>query len=403
MSERERCLECLRPVAHCLCGSIKAIDHRTEVLILQHPRERSHPFNTARIAERCLQHARILVDRGGRLKTDPTLRAQLAGYGLLYPGPDARDLSTLTEAEMPRGLVVIDGTWHHARAMYRDIGALRDLPKFSLPEGGVSGFKIRRQPHEYCLSTLEAIHAALGYTEPDTPDLGDLLAPFEAMQEMQLTRHHAPSPRTRRRPRSERGPELPAAFREHYESLVVVYGELTPRTCEEMKQPLGDRPLLTLAAERPATGERMMAVLAHEHLSQGVWPFFRLDAEGAPSTSSQAEMVEAWRSFQRPGDVLATWNAGTAQQWKETFGGQARPLVLKSVYCNHRSSRGTLDAVVESEGLLAPSEREQNRTQRTRTEERLANAVAVAKLLHSLTQGEAAMGEWPSGPEAPGE
>ncbi len=389
MSERERCLECLRPADHCLCGSISSIEHRTEVLILQHPRERSHPFNTARIAERCLRRARILVDRGGRLKVDEALPEQLEGYGLLYPGADARDLSTLPEAEMPKGLVVIDGTWHHARGMYRDIAALRDLPKFSLPQGEVSGFKIRRQPFEYCLSTLEAIHAALGYIEPDTPDLVKLLAPFEAMQTMQLARHHEPSPRQRRRPKSERGPELPAAFREDFGSLVVVYGELTPRTCEEMKQPWEDRPLLTLAAERPATGERMMAVLDRGDLSPGSWPFFRLDTRGEAPRSSEAEMAEAWRSFQRPGDVLATWNIGTAKQWQRTFGGHAAPLVLKAIYCNHRPQRGTLDEVVEFEGLLTDSARAHHRTQRTRTEERLANAVAVANLLRRLAQGAA--------------
>lgn len=390
MSERERCLECLRPAAHCLCGAISPIDHRTEIVIVQHPRERAHPFNTARIAERCLRRSRILVDRGGRLKTDTKLPEQLAGFGLLYPGADARDLSTLSKDEMPKGLVVIDGTWHHARAMYRDIAVLRDLPKFSLPQGEVSGFKIRRQPFEYCLSTLEAIHAALRLTEPDTRGLGSLLAPFEAMQKMQLARHQEPSPRMRRRPRSERGPELPAAFRERFESLVVVYGELTPRTCEDMKRSSEDRPLLTVAAERPATGERMMVVLDHDHLAEGGWSFFRLDRRGGGSTSSQAEMAKAWGAFQRPGDVLATWNAGTAQQWQKTFGGQTRPLVLKAIYCNHRSQRGTLDEVVGSEGLLTATEREHNQTQRTRTEERLANAVAVATLLHGLAQSSAA-------------
>ena len=194
----------------------------------------------------------------------------------------------------------------------------------------------------------------------------------------------------RRRPRSERGPELPAAFRERFESLVVVYGELTPRTCEEMKRSSEDRPLLTVAAERPATGERMMVVLDHDHLAEGGWSFFRLDRRDGVGTSSPAEMAKAWGAFQRPGDVLATWNAGTAQQWQKTFGGQTRPLVLKAIYCNHRSQRGTLDEVVGSEGLLTATGREHNQTQRTRTEERLANAVAVATLLHGLARSSAA-------------
>ena len=60
-----------------------------------------------------------------------------------------------------RRLVVIDGTWHHARTLYRDIPVLRSLPHLTLPGHLRSAFQIRRQPSQHCLSTIEAIVHAL--------------------------------------------------------------------------------------------------------------------------------------------------------------------------------------------------------------------------------------------------
>jgi len=46
---RDTCYRCFRPLGSCLCDVIPAIDNRIPVLILQHARERTHPFNTARL------------------------------------------------------------------------------------------------------------------------------------------------------------------------------------------------------------------------------------------------------------------------------------------------------------------------------------------------------------------
>ena len=91
----------------------------------------------------------------GTSKTSRTIdryRPRLEGFGLLYPSPSARDLSQLPKAERPTKLVVLDGTWHHARAMYHYMDVLHGLPHYTLPAGLVSGFRIRKQPKSYCLS-----------------------------------------------------------------------------------------------------------------------------------------------------------------------------------------------------------------------------------------------------------
>ncbi len=387
MSERARCLDCYRPEAHCLCSLVTPIEHKTDILILQHPRERAHPFNTARLAQRSLVGSRLVVDHAPKLNESAELAAELKGCGLLYPRPGAKDLSQLRPEERPEKLVVIDGTWHHARAMYRDIEALHDLPHYTLPAGEVSGFKIRKQPKEYCLSTLEAIHSALKCLEPETPNLDSLLRPFEAMQTMQLASMHSPNPRTKRkRDKSKQVPHLPAALVDRFDSLVVAYGEVNPIRCGDIRPFKGPRPLLTFAAERPSTGERLEATLDHPTESpfsadDEALRFLRLSQEEAANRVSVEELRAAWKGFCRPGDTLAVWNRGTLAYIQTVLPELDERLYLKSAYCNLRPLRGMLEEIVLAEGLLTAEEADRHQKELSRTKERLANAVAVAHFL----------------------
>lgn len=43
---RPRCERCQRPLDHCLCPLIPALDSRTRVILLQHPSETAHALNT---------------------------------------------------------------------------------------------------------------------------------------------------------------------------------------------------------------------------------------------------------------------------------------------------------------------------------------------------------------------
>jgi DTW domain-containing protein YfiP len=71
-----------------VCHAVQRIVTRTRVVILQHPRERDVPINTARLAELQLEGAERFV--GIRLAQQPTLRARLGDPArpaiLLYPG-----------------------------------------------------------------------------------------------------------------------------------------------------------------------------------------------------------------------------------------------------------------------------------------------------------------------------
>ena len=381
MSQRVRCYDCFRPEAHCLCGLVARVENETEVVILQHIRERAHAFNTARIAEKSLAKAEIRAGHVQDLADDRSLHARLEGFGLLYPSPSARDLSQLPEAERPTKLVVLDGTWHHARAMHRDIDALHGLPHFTLPAGLVSGFRIRKQPKSYCLSTLEAIQSALRCLEPGLPGLDDLLRPFEAMQSQHLASTSSATPR-RRRPRSERPlVRLPSAFGEDFASLVVAYAELSPTAIRGMR-----RQLLTFAAVRPATGKSLHRVIADVPIDPAQLPLLHLSVDDLLGAMPLASVRSEWRAFLQPGDTVAAWSQSTLDVIGRQLESHKKALPMKGHYLNLRRHRGALEEIIAKENLLRPQCPGGSDSAGTRTEERLRNAAAVARLLNELTR-----------------
>lgn len=180
---KPRCYDCFRPAESCFCGSIPRVENRTAVLILQHRREHFHRFNTARIVHRALCNSQLLCDRTARLAERLQFNPRA---GLLYPGPTAKLISELSPEERPEQLVIVDGTWHQAKTLVRDIPALQSLPQYRLAPSAPSRFRIRLEPNDSALSTVEATVAALGALEPETTGLEGLLAAFDTMVEAQL-------------------------------------------------------------------------------------------------------------------------------------------------------------------------------------------------------------------------
>ncbi|MBI5486196.1 MAG: DTW domain-containing protein [Deltaproteobacteria bacterium] len=184
---RAECLRCGRPAVVCWCRWVTPLDTRTRVVILQHPRERSMPIGTARMAHHGLVRSTLHV--GTDFDRDPGVQAALhdpaAPAVLLYPGPQARPLET----EPPPGpvtLVVIDGTWSQARWLLRHNPSLQELPRFALTSPPPSDYRIRPEPQLDFVCTIEALFHSLRLLEPDSLDLRPLLAPFRAMVDMQL-------------------------------------------------------------------------------------------------------------------------------------------------------------------------------------------------------------------------
>ncbi|HTA91130.1 MAG TPA: tRNA-uridine aminocarboxypropyltransferase [Polyangiaceae bacterium] len=305
---REMCWRCRRPARVCYCAAVRPIATRSPVVILQHPRESDVPINTARIAALCLSSATLHV--GLDFATDRPLQVALSNADappvLLFPAPDAKDLAR----EPPPGpvtLVVIDGTWWQASKLFKLNPFLWALPRYSLAPAKESRYRIRREPAAHCLSTIEALAAALGVLEGRADGLPELLEPFEAMVETQLefvARENRP--RHRRSVVARDRPLVLPILSQRPESLVVGYGEANawPHGALGARAP----EVVHWAAVRPFTGERFEAYVAP---SGPLAPSFELHsqlvADRIHAGESRAEFARRLSAFLRPDDVLATW------------------------------------------------------------------------------------------------
>lgn len=184
---RPWCRACERPVSHCLCQLIPDLDSRTHLLVIQHPSERRHPLNTARLLVRGLRNAQLLIAEQLSEQSDVYQQLQDPAWRteLLFPGADSTLLLAAPADKRPRRLVVLDGTWRKARRILHLNPILQQLPRVALPAGLHSRYRIRKAPMEGALSTIEAGVTALGIIEPGS-DFSPLLRPFEALIEGQI-------------------------------------------------------------------------------------------------------------------------------------------------------------------------------------------------------------------------
>ncbi len=269
---RAYCDGCERPPLVCICSALVTVAPRTKVVVLQHPRESDNPIGTAWMVERCLSARRIV---GVELENDPELVAALGDPAapaiLLAPGPSAIDLAT-SPPTGPVTLVVVDGTWAHARKLLRVNPSLGRLPRYAFTPATPSNYRIRKEPAAHCVSTIEATVAALRYLDrgADAPDLQPVLSAFDAMVDHQVriagerssSRHKQNALARSLEPKKPRKMPLSGM------PLVVTYAEANawPRGTEYGPTP----ELAHLVAERVRTGERFEAFVApRQPLSPG--------------------------------------------------------------------------------------------------------------------------------------
>jgi DTW domain-containing protein len=164
---RPTCFRCHRSLRACFCARVRAARAGFDLVLLAHPKEARNRVGTLRIAQLGVEGARLFIGTGRELDGNAELRALLAEEGrfpaVLFPSAGSRDLGA--PGWFPRGrrltLLVIDGTWHQARRMVRASALLSALPHLSFRPAAPSGYRIREQPGETCLSTVEAVHSVI--------------------------------------------------------------------------------------------------------------------------------------------------------------------------------------------------------------------------------------------------
>ncbi|WP_444900147.1 tRNA-uridine aminocarboxypropyltransferase [Microbulbifer sp. VAAC004] len=191
---RETCNTCLRPPNVCYCSALMSLTSTIKVVIIQHPQEEKHPFNTGRMAHLCLSNSEMIIAES--LSTHQLNALLCTPSALLYPSlewlPDSGELNsnnhqsdkTSSKQAPVKQLIVLDATWKKSKKILHLNPQLQQLPRINLGGGLKSNYTIRKTSVADGLSTIESIAMAMQLLEGNNSFL-KLLAPFEKMVELQ--------------------------------------------------------------------------------------------------------------------------------------------------------------------------------------------------------------------------
>lgn len=309
---RATCERCLRPTQLCWCEHLVSLETRTRVVLLQHPREREVAIGTARMASLCLPSSELHVGVDwsesaalARALSDPERPA-----ALLYPGEGAIDIALHPPAH-PITLVVVDGTWSHTRKVVRANPLLAALPRYAFTPPAPSEYRIRREPKESFVSTLEALAHVLGVLEGDPARFRTMLAPFRAMIDAQIACEQREQNHRGRKLRGPRPPKpgVRELLRARADDLVCVIAEANawPLRADRSERIFAEE-LLQWVAHRPMTGETFDSVIVPQHeLGPGTVAQTGLSAEVLAAAEDRAAMLARWSAFVRETDLVCSW------------------------------------------------------------------------------------------------
>ncbi|KYG61539.1 DTW domain-containing protein [Bdellovibrio bacteriovorus] len=200
---RELCTACIQPRFSCYCHRIQRFDPQIDFVILIHPIEVRRRIATGRMSFLCMENSFLI--RGQDYSEDEQVNQILNDKNrqcvILYPGRNSKNLTEMTPESRAQlfdptkklTIFVIDGTWLTAKKMMRQSKNLTELPRICFNPEKPSNFRVRKQPHAACYSTLEAIHHTIelvgesqGFAvESRAHDR--LLTVFDSMVELQLS------------------------------------------------------------------------------------------------------------------------------------------------------------------------------------------------------------------------
>jgi hypothetical protein len=253
-------------------------------------------------------------------------------------------------------LIVVDGTWWQAKKVVRENPELARLPRYSFVPPSPSDYRIRKEPHESYVSTIEALAHVLGVLEGDPSRFLALLTPFRAMVDAQIDcQTRAPSSRLRHaRPKSPRRPRIPACLHARREDLVCVVGEANawPYRAREGDLAYPDE-IVHWAARRLATGETFDRVVAPSHpLAPATPSHVRLPRAVLDTGTTMPVLLEQWRAFVRDSDVVCSWGRYATSLFASAGGFLPETRVdLRQVARQVRSGKvGTLEGFAEGLG-----------------------------------------------------
>ncbi len=179
--------------------SAPTIDNKVAVLILQHPQEQDRVLGTAKLICATLANATLTIGLSWRNLGHALKRpAEAKDWGVLYLGSAqaAKEKGPLVALDRKgekladqaaarvglEGIVVLDGNWAQAKALWWRNAWLTRLRRFVVVPDGPSLYgDLRREARPDAVSTLEAVALALSVLEGDAALRVKLLAPFREL------------------------------------------------------------------------------------------------------------------------------------------------------------------------------------------------------------------------------
>jgi DTW domain-containing protein len=186
------CARCGKPAALCVCAALQPVENRVFVLILQHPQEQDRDLGTGRLARLQLANSALKIGLSWRsLAAALGREADPHRWGVLYLGP-AQDLPAEDFAVLGRhgaaasteleGIVVLDGTWSQAKALWWRNPWLLKLNRVVLRPAARSLYgELRREPRPESVATIEAVALCLARLEGEPALVERIIAPFRAL------------------------------------------------------------------------------------------------------------------------------------------------------------------------------------------------------------------------------
>jgi hypothetical protein len=195
------CESCGKPSSLCVCDSITPIDNRVELLVLQHPQEQDKTLGTARVAALQLANSTFKIGLSW-----PSLSAALGReadpkrWAILHLGasqpedaPAGAEITVLDRHGKPmddqrrglgeiEGIVVFDGTWSQAKAMWWRNAWVLKCKRLALHPSQPSLYgKLRKEPRREGLSTIESAGFVISRLERKPEIEKTLLSTFRRM------------------------------------------------------------------------------------------------------------------------------------------------------------------------------------------------------------------------------
>lgn len=165
---RESCWTCHRAKSSCYCEFLKPFDPKAKFVILIHPIEWKRKIASGRMSHLMLQNSEFI--KGEDYSQDDKVNSIISNKNnqcfVIYPSINSVNISNLNSTEKEnifeknktKVFFMIDGTWHTAQKTMHVSKNLNSLPTLSFIPPTQSNFRVRKQPKENFLSTIEAIH-----------------------------------------------------------------------------------------------------------------------------------------------------------------------------------------------------------------------------------------------------